>query len=568
MFEFLKKKNHEIVKESRAYEDSDRRTERTVEKFNNLIHEAFSAVWDGEKFDGSFGITKDYQLVDYWTLRKRSYQLFVENIYARGIIKRLIRNEIHTGIVGSANVQGEFLFPNLEEEAREEKAVEFSEMLTNNFDLYANNKEIFDFRKEKTFADFQEQVRFESLICGDGIIVSRINQNTGLPYWDWINGNYIASPDGYNPRNGNRIIDGVELDKYNRHVAYHVQNWIDGDLVWERYPVKGEKSGRRIAWMVYGSEKLLDEVRGEPILASILYSLKDLDRYKDAEIRASVINAMLPLFVKKSPTASIGSRPTDGLSRLNGNGSLLPSIISGAAVPDEKNKRDIRAMKPGTIFDDLAPGEEIVSFQTNRPNVNYSTFEQAILSGICWSLEIPPEIAMLKFQSNYSASRQANNEFEVYLSYKVKKFARIVCQPIYEEFVIQSVLNGDFKLPKFLNAFYDVSQWKIKSAWLSCTWTGLSRPSVDPQKEVSAALSAIDGGLSPYDEQCRKLTGMNFRQVMSKRTREERFMANIKFTPHANENNNGEPAYPDGNIKTDEDNENQDDENEGNENEG
>ena len=303
--------------------------------------------------------------------------------------------------------------------------------------------------------------------------------------------------------------------------------------------------------MVYGSERLVDEVRGEPLLSAMLYMIKELDRYRDAEERAAVINAMLPLFIEKSPTASIGSRPTDGLSRLNGIGSLLGSIIGGAAVPQDKNKRDIRAMNPGTVFDDLAPGEKIVSFQTNRPNVNYSVFEQAILSGICWSLEIPPEIAMLRFQSNYSASRQANNEFVVYLDYRVQDFAREVCQPIYEEFVTQSVINDLFKLPGYLNAFYDVSKWMQKAAWLGCAWTGLSRPSVDPQKEVNASLSAIDGGLTTYDVECRKISGLSFRQVMQKRKREEEYMAKIGFTPKANEDNNGKAAYPNGNIGED-----------------
>ena len=546
MFGFKSKKNHENVSNPNVFV-----AKRTKENYNNLIRDAFYAIWDGEKFPGSFGETKDYQFVDYWTLRKRSYQLFVENIYARGLIKRLIRNEIHTGIIGSASIVSDVLWPEMDEQNREEKGVEFSELLTQFFELYGENKDVFDWRKEKTFGDFQEQVRLESLICGDGIIVSRINQNTGLPYWDWINGNYISSPDGVNPRTGNRIVDGVELDKYNRHVAYHVQSWINGDLVWERYPVKGEKSGRRIAWMVYGSEKLIDEVRGEPLLSAMLYMIKELDRYRDAEERAAVINAMLPLFIEKSPTASIGSRPTDGLSRLNGNGSLLGSIIGGAAVPQDKNKRDIRAMNPGTVFDDLAPGEKIVSFQTNRPNVNYSVFEQAILSGICWSLEIPPEIAMLKFQSNYSASRQANNEFEIYLDYRVKKFARAVCQPIYEEFVIQGALTDLFKLPGLLEAFYDSSMWIKKSAWLNCAWTGLSRPSVDPKDETVASEHKVDSIFSTYDIECRKHSGLSFRQVVQKRKREEEYMAKVGIVPKANEDNNGKPAYPNGNIGKD-----------------
>ena len=38
------------------------------------------------------------QNIDYWTLRARSSQLFNENLYARGLLRRLITNEINTGL--------------------------------------------------------------------------------------------------------------------------------------------------------------------------------------------------------------------------------------------------------------------------------------------------------------------------------------------------------------------------------------------------------------------------------------------------------------------------------------
>lgn len=513
-------------------------SEKTIDNYSCYIADFVNSTWNGDKFPGSFGPTKVFDFVDYWTLRKRSLQLFKENLYAKGIIKRLLRNEIFTGIVGTSTVDSMILWPEMEEQAREEKGISYSEMLTEQFRLYSETKNVFDYRKRMTFGDFQEQVRFESIICGDGIIVSRINQQTGLPYWDWINGNYIKTPSSYTPRAGNIIKDGVELDKYGRHVAYHVETWKNDELVMERIPCYGEKSGRVISWMVYGTEKLIDDVRGEPLLACILYMLKELDRYRDAESRAAVVNAMLALFVKKSNSASVGSRPSDGLGRLRGEVN-----VDLNNKPAEKVVREMRIMEPGTIFDDLGPGEEIQSFQTNRPNVNYAAFENAILSGICWALEVPPEIAMLKFQSNYSASRQANNEFEVYLNYRVKKNARNICQPIYEEFIVQACLNNQIDVPGLITAVFTPELWRQKAAWLSCVWTGLTRPSVDPLKEVNASQKAVDAGFSTYDIECRRTSGLGFRQIMQTLAREKKYMKQIGFVPHADEDNNGKPVY-------------------------
>jgi hypothetical protein len=46
---------------------------------------------DGSKFAGGFGVT-ELLLADYWTLRQRSSQLFEQNLYARGLIRRLVTN--------------------------------------------------------------------------------------------------------------------------------------------------------------------------------------------------------------------------------------------------------------------------------------------------------------------------------------------------------------------------------------------------------------------------------------------------------------------------------------------
>ena len=36
------------------------------------VQDIFKSVFDGDKFPGSFGRTKDYEYVDYYELRKRS----------------------------------------------------------------------------------------------------------------------------------------------------------------------------------------------------------------------------------------------------------------------------------------------------------------------------------------------------------------------------------------------------------------------------------------------------------------------------------------------------------------
>jgi len=500
--------------------------------------DALSSVFDGDKFPGSFGYTRDYLQengLDYYSLRKRSLQLFVENPYASGIIKRILRNEIFTGMMPDPTPNGAVIWANDDEEEREERAIEYGSIINDGFEIYAADYNVFDYKKQMTFGEFQEQVRLESILAGDGIVVSRINPQTMLPAWDWINGNFIKTPPEYSPKGGNTILHGVERDRQGRHVAYHVEEWVDEKLRYTRVPVWGEKSGRQISWMVYGGTKLLNNVRGTPLLANCLFMLKDLDRYRDAEVRAAVVNALFPLFIKKQPGAGGGS-VLDGVKKRQ-SGDTTPSPSDTAA-----EKPTIPTV-PGMLMK-MSDGEELGSLPTNRPNVNFGTFESIVISGFCWTLEIPPEIGMLKFTSSYSASRQANNEWDIYLKYRAFKNAKDFCQLIYQEYVIQSVLNGSLVIPGLMEVLFNPKKWLIRGAWLKCEWAGLSRPSVDIQREAGALIGLLKVGCMTNDILSRRFTGKSFKAIQYTLQRERKLMTRLGFTSEIDENVQGEPAYP------------------------
>jgi len=494
--------------------------------YSYYVTDLVEAIWSGEKFPGGFGLTKDYSYVDYWTIRKRSVQLFKENPYARGMFRRLLRNEIHKGLNLEANSITELTG------LTDEEAITWDETSELNWQMWGNNKQICDWKKLKNFGELQHDCRQTALLSGDCLVVSHIDQKTNLPSIELIDGSSVRNPIGKKPRKGNRILHGVELDKFDRQVAYWIYTKTETGFESKRIPTYGEKSKRKIAWLVYGTDKRLDEVRGEPLLALVLYMLKELDRYRDSEQRAAVLNSIIPLFIKKTELGP-GSLPV-------GAGAIRRGTATTEDFDSSAKTYNISTMLPGTIPDELQKGEEPVSFNTQRPNAGFKSFEETIINTFAWCCEIPPEIARLLFQSNFSASRQANNEFNIYLSYIFWKFGNTFCQPIYEEFLTALILTDKIKTPNFLKAYFS-NDWLTLGAWFNSEWTGISRPSVDLKKDMDAADKGLALCITTFDQQSRKTSGMSFRAVIKKRAREKQLLEKAGLTSSVDENNNGEP---------------------------
>lgn len=492
--------------------------------YAQYIPAILQTIFDGSPFEGSFGPTKYYQYIDYWTLRERSIQLFTENPYAKGLIKRLIRNEINNGLSLEATPVASIIGID------EDEAQAWADSREIDWRLWSDIDYICDYNEQKTLGELAADCRMTSLISGDCLVVIRINPKTKLPHIQLIDGRHVQSPLLF-ATNGNKIKHGVELDSKGRHVAYHIKTDNIGESV--RIPAWGEKSGRRLAWLVYGADTRLDDVRGEPLIACMLYMLKELDRYRDSEQRAAVVNSLLPMFIKKGESG-ISSRVVDGGATRRGTEEI-------PQTDGTTKKWNWGSMLPGTVPQTLAKGEEPVSFNTQRPNVNYKTFETAILDVLAWVCEVPPEIMRLYFQGSYSASRQANNEFNTYLNYRNWKFGKDFYQLIYIEHTVQAVLLGHIQAPGLIDAWWYERNWRLFGAWTNAEWTGISRPSVDIEKDVNAGVDMLKYGLTTQDQQCRKLSGMSFKTVLAKRKREIEAAKTMGVSFGTEETTTGEP---------------------------
>lgn len=480
--------------------------ESSVESSDNVIDVNALApfvsdfsIYDGNKFAGGLGVPQEVWL-DYWALRLHSAKLFKENLYARGLIRRLVTNEITTGLNLEATPSSELLGALLPSDDARNK---WSEDVESRFQMWAKNPKICDFKKQNTFGSLQRMIRRETLIEGDVLVVLRQSRNTKIISLQVILGGEVQTPLDASPRQGNKIIQGVEIDQNGVHVAYWVRQENGAS---RRLSAFGERSGRRIAWLVYGTDKRLSEIRGEPMLSLILQSLKEIDRYRDSAQRKAVINSILAMFIQKDEDKP-GTKPVTG-------GAVRKDSTTVTDPDGSPRTFNIAAQIPGMVVEELQHGEVPKAFGSDGTDVNFGVFESAMIQAIAWANEIPPEILTLAFQSNYSASRGAVNEFKMYLDKSRSERADELDSPVYTEWLLSEVLRRQIKAPGLVEAWRDPSQYVTWGAWTSSDWAGAIKPSVDLKKEVQAYLAMVEGGLITRARAARELTGMKYSKVI------------------------------------------------------
>ncbi len=467
-----------------------------------------NSAWGGDKFNGGFGAT-DLLTMDYWTLRQRSSQLFRTNLYARGLIRRLVTGIIHTGLHLECTPEESILgYP-------EDGLADWAENVENRFQLWADSPLLCDYYEQCTWGQIQAAAEREALVAGDVLVVTRTDQRTGLPRVQLVPGDLVRTP-ARETRAGTTICHGVELDTQGRQIAY----WVDQeDGTSKRLPAWGERSGRRIAWLVYGTDRRLDQVRGEPLLSIVLQSLKEIDRYRDSTQRKAVINSMLAMFIEKTQDKP-GSAPIGGGAVRRGAGRV--DAGAGDLAPRTFDAVDLM---PGLIIEELQHGEKPQAFNANGATEGFGVFEEAVVQGVAWAMEIPPEILKLAFSSNYSASQAANNEFKMVLNVRRTDRGTSLCTPVYVEWLISEAMSGRIQAPDLLAAWRDPSKYDVLAAWTSCDWSGNIKPAVDLLKLANSYKALIEIGAITRDRAARELTGTKYTKNIQKLARENAQLA-------------------------------------------
>ena len=429
----------------------------------------------------SDGSADNVTLDDLPELRSRSRDLLRNAPLAVGAVNTVVTNVIGTGLIVRSNIDREVLSRYFANENEFDKWERQAERLFRHFSESTDC----DVTRTQTFYELQNLILRSCLESGDVFVIKRYverpNSLLGVCL-QVVEADRVANPDL--KENTSRLKGGVELDENGAPVAYYVYDGFPNEYgednsKYQRIPAFAEDGSRQVLHIMCKTRPGL--TRGVPYLAPVIESLKQLDRYSEAEIMSAVISAMFTVFVK--------TENDEGLAP------MTPFEGSGAVTDDKDYK-----LGPGAILD-LQPNETIEIADPKRPNQAFDPFVQAVLRQIGVALEIPFEILIKHFTSSYSAAQAALVEAWKFFSSRRKWLAIQLCKPVYEMVISEGVAKGLIQAPHFFKSPL------IREAFLSSEWVGPPRGQIDQLKEIKAAEKRLEIGISSLAEETAQLTG-------------------------------------------------------------
>lgn len=470
-------------------------------------------MWRPQHFSAKSDIDRNLK-----TLRERAADLAINSPVGAAAISTMVTNVIGSGLK---------LFPRIRYEdlgLSPENARIWARKVKNEFDLWASDLHC-DFLRRNNFYELQRVAFSASLVDGDSFALFKRRPATSeMPYSlriQLVDALRVSNPLGQNlsglspveliiPETKNRVVNGIEVNRDGRLEAIWVCNrvWnepvIDGELTWQRVKIFGKSTGCRNVLHICKDTRP-DQFRGVPLLAPVVETIKNLERYAEAELTSAIIKSYFSIFFTQS----------EGSSSFN-------QIVGDGEVDPNEPCVDVSEYKLGSATMAALPrGVDVKAIDSSNAQSTFDTFTGSFLMQVGAALNIPYELLLKKFQSSYSASRaallQAQDSFRTWKSAFVQDF----CQPIYETFLTEAVALGRVDAPGFFD------NPLTQKLWASATWYNERSGILDPVRETQAMVTRLQSGLSTYEREVAETTGLDFSEVVETIVQERAILSDI-----------------------------------------
>lgn len=271
-------------------------------------------------------------------------------------------------------------------------------------------------------------------------------------------------PDDYSVEilpNGNRVVMGVELNNWNRPVAYYFTSKHPGDGIY-LYVAPGyiRIPANEIIHVFFKARS--SQTRAWPWAITAMYLLQQLKGYTQAEVIAARAASCKPVFFTKK----------EGETKYKGT----EKDSSGAVVTQ---------IQPGMV-EELPAGLEVSSINPTHPNGNYQEFVKAMLRAVSAALEVSYNTLANDLEStSYSSGRigvlDERDNWKKLQQWIISSFH----QKVFESWLEMALLTGQVPLSAVKYDKFNAATWRPRK------W-----PWVDPLKDMQAIVLELKAKLT------------------------------------------------------------------------
>ncbi|MGG1613506.1 phage portal protein [Paenibacillus phoenicis] len=313
------------------------------------------------------------------------------------------------------------------------------------------------------------------------------------------------------PGEKNRIVEGVEIDEFNRPIAYHFKKYVGNFL----HPSETVRIPAENVIFLF-KKNSPQQIREVSQLATALPRIRDANQFIEAVSIKERVLACLAVFIKKST-------PTGGVGR-----GLSPA---GSQQVDYNGM----TLAPGMIGE-LNPGDEaqavVPAGQASNTKEFITTLIRLIASGIGLSYEA---VSRDLSQVNYSSARQGLLEDRKLYKKLQKMIIEKVLSVIYLEFLDSMYLKGKLDLPGYA---------QDKTPYTAHVWIPPGSSWIDPAKEVNANKAALESNQDTLARICAE-RGEDWRDVVTQRAAEQKLIDELMNNRGDNKNESTEESSDD-----------------------
>lgn len=361
---------------------------------------------------------------------------------------------------------------------------EFNDLAFENFQSRAGSPQIFDRKGREDF--FTSQLLLNRSKFKDGRILAAFAETASK-------GASVAFYEAHQIKNGpndadGRYHDGVELDKFDRHVGWRVQDGKD--------PEKFERIDARDGHY-YGNFDSPGPVHGISILAHAVVNMIDVVELRGMRKHAAKNAAQLGIAVEKDRAMAVVSGVSTGLG-----GPLVSAQVDVGDGTTQEVKWEMMTTQGQVPV--LAPGERIRVVTDDRPTPNNLEFDRALIEDCIYGIDLPAA-ALYAVTGTGPTVRFNLEEIRRWIIIQHRQLAQW-CQRYYAVHMAREVAAG--RLPQIDEPY-----------WREVEWVGLPDMTIDRGREASATVIRLDTGLTTWSREYAR-DGLFGRKEIRRRIRE------------------------------------------------